>query len=336
MRIWLKLKIFCVLSCIFFHLHFCLLFWIFSNFETKASTARKWWKRYSDENCLDVKSKSGRPKILSEEVQATIVERVKENPFVTAISLAREFNVSASPIFAVIKQAGLKCYTAATQSKLTDQHRINRQEFCRKMLNEWDEDKLRNIIFSDEKTFCTDVSWRSKVYRPPNTRYDPPYVKATTRSGRISNNYWGAIGHEGPVTDLVSIEGRFDSPAYIRILRAHLLPMMQSFDPPRVFMQDNSPVHKSGKSMGWLARQDFEILVWPALSPDLNPIENVWSFMENGWPAIHPRNQINLDRVVQERWQDLRNNHEYFTSLYRSLKNRYERVLDLEGNWCEY
>lgn len=104
--------------------------------------------------------------------------------------------------------------------------------------------------------------------------------------------------------------------------------MMQSFDTPRIFMQDNSPIHKARRSMAWFARQNVELLNWPPFSPDLNPIENVWSIMENGWPPIHPRNQA--------RWQDLRDKNDYFDNLYRSLKTRYERVIELEGNWCEY
>lgn len=276
--------------------------------SNKESTARKWWKRYNEENDLNVKPRPGRPKILNDEIQANIVERIRENPFLTAVSFAREHNVSRHTISSVLKENGLKCYTAATQSKMTEQHRINRLAFCRMMLDEWDEDRLKNIIFSDEKTFCTDVSWRSKVYRPFNSRYEPPFVKTTSRSGRITNNYWGAIGKEGPVTDIVQIDGKFDSKQYLRILRRHVVPTMRNFDPPRIFMQDNSPVHKSKKVMAWFSRQTFELLDWPALSPDLNPIENVWSFMENGWPQIHPRSPETLDQVVQERWSGLRNN----------------------------
>lgn len=301
--------------------------------------------------------------LLSEENVRSIVERLQENPFLTAVSFAREYGVSADTVSAVIKRNGLRCYTAATQTKLTDQHRAKRLEFCRTMLEEWDDDKLGSIVFSDEKTFCTDVSWRSKVYRPINSRYDPLYVKSTGRSGRITNNYWGAICKDGPLTDLVTIDGRFNSAQYLRILRAHVLPVMTNSN--RIFMQDNSPVHKAGRVMGWFARQNFELMDWPALSPDLNPIENVWSFMENGWPDIHPRNANTLDQVVQERWTALRDNRGetysereaqksnvrilypfsfvcfmivsvYFDNLYRSLRDRYQQVLQNEGNWCKY
>lgn len=129
-----------------------------------------------------------------------------------------------------------------------------------------DDDKLQKIVFSDEKTFCTDVSWRAKVYRLPNSRYLPNNLQMTSRSGRITNNYWGVIGYDGPLTDLVRIEGKFNSHKYMRVLRTHLLPIMQDIAAPRIFMQDNSPIHKARNVMALFSCQDFEVLDWPALS----------------------------------------------------------------------
>lgn len=273
------------------------------------SAAKFWWKRHEDGFDLNSKPRSGRPNVLNENQKKEIIDRIEENPFSTAVSFAREYGVDRKTISAEIKRNNLQCRTAATQTKLTEEHKINRIAFCRMLLEEWDDDKLKSIVFSDEKTFCTDVSWRSKVYRPFNTRYEPKYVKTSTRSGRITNNYWGAIGNEGPLTDLVRIDGKYNSHKYMRIIRTHVTPMMRNSNPPKIFMQDNSPVHTAGNVMALLSRQNFELMDWPPLSPDLNPIENVWSYMENNWPTIHPRNVDTLDVVVQERWTQLHNNH---------------------------
>lgn len=138
----------------------------------------------------------------------------------------------------------------------------------------------------------------------------PEYLKERDRSGRITNNYWGAIGYEGPLTNLIEIEGRFNSVRYARVLRRNVIPMMNRFledGAPRIFMHDNSPVHTADVVMTLLSRQRFEVMDWPPKSPDLNPIENVWSHMEYGWPQIHPRNAENLHAVVQDRWNALHN-----------------------------
>lgn len=99
---------------------------------------------------------------------------------------------------------------------------------------------INSIIFSDEKSFCTDVSWRKKVYRPDKTRYMPIYTTTHDCSGHITNNYWAAIGIEGPLTPLVAINGPFNSNRYMRILGTHIVPLMNTFQAagiPRIFMQ---------------------------------------------------------------------------------------------------
>ena len=39
-----------------------------------------------------------------------------------------------------------------------------------------------------------------------------------------------------------------------------------------IIQQDNDPKHTFKKVKKWLGNQDFRIMVWPAQSPDLNPI----------------------------------------------------------------
>ena len=44
--------------------------------------------------------------------------------------------------------------------------------------------------------------------------------------------------------------------------------------------QDNAPVHKSEVVRNFLAQEQWEVLDWPAYSPDLNPIENIWAIFK--------------------------------------------------------
>lgn len=164
----------------------------------QVAAARFWFKRHEEDGDLNERPRIGRPHVLNAEQEADIIARITENPFLTAVSFAREFGVHDSVISSLFRHHGLKCRIAAKEVRLTEEHRINRVAFCQNLLEEWNEDRLNRIIFSDEKTFSTDPFWQTKVYRPDDTRFDPEYVTVKDQSGHITHNYSGAIGYEGP------------------------------------------------------------------------------------------------------------------------------------------
>lgn len=76
------------------------------------------------------------------EQEADIIDRIKENPFLTARGFAREFGVSDHTISSLFRRHGLRCRIAANEVRLTPEHRIYRIAFCQKILEEWDDHKL--------------------------------------------------------------------------------------------------------------------------------------------------------------------------------------------------
>lgn len=61
------------------------------------------------------------------------------------------------------------------------------------------------------------------------------------------------------------------------MLHDNLLPFITLTEDDKViFQQDNAPIHTAVSTKKWFQDFGIELLPWPALTPDLNPIENLW------------------------------------------------------------
>ncbi len=63
-----------------------------------------------------------------------------------------------------------------------------------------------------------------------------------------------------------------------------------------IFQQDLAPVHTAKSTKSWLNDRGVGVLDWPANSPDLNLIENIWSIVKR------PKHADELKATVKETW----------------------------------
>ena len=86
----------------------------------------------------------------------------------------------------------------------------------------------------------------------------------------------------------------------------------------------------------WKERNKLKCLEWPAQSPDLNPIENLWMILKRRISARDPpaKTVKELKAVVQEEWQkipvdDVKN-------LVKSMPKRAKLVIKAKGFGTKY
>lgn len=75
---------------------------------------------------------------------------------------------------------------------------------------------------------------------------------------------------------------------------------------------------------------------WPAQSPDLNIIENVWLYIKRKLQSrIHMINSADeLFKQTFQIWQDI--NINYVRNLYESVPRRIKQVIRLKGHLTKY
>ena len=68
-------------------------------------------------------------------------------------------------------------------------------------------------------------------------------------------------------------------------------------NPGLQLMQDGAPGHAPGDTQKGLHERDIEVIFWPALSSDLNPIETVWNWMKDYIEARYPEEDCTYDQL---------------------------------------
>ncbi len=101
-----------------------------------------------------------------------------------------------------------------------------------------------------------------------------------------------------------------------------------------IFEQDLAPAHTAKSTKSWLNDHGVGVLDWPANSPDLNPLENLWGIVKRKMRDTRPNNADDLKATVKETWASIppQQCHKLITSMPR----RIEAVIKAKGAPAKY
>ena len=221
---------------------------------------------------------------------------------------------------------------------LTKHHKTNWLDFATTHLH-WTPADWAHVIWSDETKInrLTSDAWKW-AYKKAGDNLSECLVEGTRKFGGGSLMIWGCMTWDGPGY-ATKIDGRMDADLYCQIMEDELQKSLAFYGKTVedvIFQQDNDPKHTSKKAQTWFRDHGFKVLKWPAQSPDLNPIEHLWSHLKRKLAEYEepPKGIQELWEWVEEEWEKI--GVETCRGLIESMPRRVRVVYESKGGYTKY
>jgi transposase len=282
------------------------------------------------EGSVEHRRGNGRPRKITVKNSIAIGQWIRRNNEITAeeivekLQSTKNLNVSRWTVRRELHRLGYKNALPRGTPMLTNEQKERRVQWALAHKN----DDWSRTIFSDETSY--------QLFRNTIRRWSK---YAQEEKKRIPKNkqkimVWGAFSIKGQIS-CHSFRTIMDGPLYVEILRKHLLGgAKKQFGSRWRYQQDNDPKHTSRVAKQFLDDKVPETIDWPSNSPDINPIENMWSILKRRVEKRKPSNIDELDQFLHEEWEKV--DMTVISNLVYSMKSRCLAIIDSKGERINY
>lgn len=214
---------------------------------------------------------------------------------------------------------------------LSARHQAARLKFAQEHMS-WVK-KWKRVIYSDEKKFNLDGPDGFSYYFHDLRKEER--VLSRRQQGGGSVMIWACIGYENK-GDIVFLPKKVNSEVYKRLLEKQKATFAELSRGEPIFQQDNAPIHNAKIIKDWFLMNNIEKLDWPALSPDLNIIENIWGLLSRKVYADGKQYSAiqELKTAIELAWKEI--TQETIQNLYHTIPNRMFEVIKGQGGITKY
>ncbi len=142
---------------------------------------------------------------------------------------------------------------------------------------------------------------------------------------------WAAMSSVG-VGPLCFLKSTVNAAIYQDILEHFMRPSADKLygDADFIFQQDLAPAHTAKGTKSWFNDRGVTKLDWPANSPDLNPIENIWGIVKRKMRDNRPNNADDLKAAIKATWASV--TPKQCHRLIASMPRRIDAIIHAKGD----
>ena len=305
------------------------------------STIVDLWRRYQQHGTVADRPRVGRPRVTTPQQDLYIRVTHARNRRQTAVATARTTighhnrPVNEHTVRRRLREAGMINRRPYHGPVLTQRHRQNRLAWARGHAG-WSRQRWASVLFTDESKFnVSNADGRQRIYRRRNERYADCCVVEHNRFGGGSVMVWAGISADFK-TQLHVVQGRVDAVYYRdNILQPIALPFLNN-NGLAILQHDNARPHTARVTTNFLAANGVNVLMWPSLSPDLNPIEHAWDELGRRVASrpVQPLNCQQLAAALVHEWGNIPQN--VIRRLVTSMRRRCAAVVTARGGHTRY
>lgn len=320
----------------------------------KLGRSKGWvakWVERSKQGELGDHARCGRPKILTQ----AAIKLIKKAKYRRGFGLRQiEKSLKASGLkgnketirYYMKVELKWRSWKRRKAPLLTEAQKKKRLLFAREHRH-WKFEDWSNVLFSDESPYQVfyvpnlrnDTVWGSQEQNVPvalQVKFSPTVLVwgGMTASGLTRLHFvpqHTSINSEYYVNNILKTELK---PVYNRVNTSGTISKRRLFTNNAVsfFQQDGARAHTSAVSRAWLDENIPNYIEnWPPNSPDLSPIENLWSILSNSvYKDPEPKTLDQLKRRLRKAWNSI--SPETLQNLIESLPRRMKAVIANKGN----